>query len=81
MVTEIQIRTPNQDKWANYTHNKIYKPSKKMHETTKENRVAIYNYINEMSNHYYALDSGSTNVNKPNCPEIVRKTIGCMEED
>ncbi|MGH9856323.1 MAG: RelA/SpoT domain-containing protein, partial [Acidobacteriota bacterium] len=78
--TEIQVRTPNQDRWANYTHDKVYKPTKEMYKISKQNRDVINNYVTEMSNHYYALDSGRTNVNKPDCPEIVRKTIGCMED-
>ncbi|AIC16940.1 RelA/SpoT domain-containing protein [Nitrososphaera viennensis] len=76
LVNEIQIRTKNQDKWADLMHNRVYKPSKELEERVRMNQDSIYKYANELSDYYYRLDSGEKKVKKPEISKIIRDILG-----
>jgi len=76
--SEIQIRTPNQQKWADWAHDNFYKPlTNELKEYLAENMNAITEYSYKMSDYFYDLDSGKK-TNPPECPpELV--VIGCIQ--
>lgn len=77
---ELQMKTPNQDMWARFFHDSLYK----IDETTlkgkmiKENMGVLEEYSFKMSDYYYELDKGNTTAIKPDCPEEARRLIGCL---
>lgn len=76
--SEIQVRTQNQHKWANYCHDNFYKPmNEEMRNFIKVNKDTINNYITDMSDYYYKLDTGY-DMQRPDCPEIVAQKVGCL---
>lgn len=76
--TEVQIRTQNEDRWANYVHDTAYKvPDDKM-DFVKANRGTLNNYNKGMSDYFYKLDTGNANAIKPDCPPQVKELIGCL---
>lgn len=78
LVSEIQIRTQNQDKWATYAHDRVYKMPDDVLVKLDQHRGEVNAYTKAMSNYYYDLDSGKTGGIKPPCPEIVHEVIGCL---
>lgn len=75
---EIQIRTENQDKWANYTHDNFYKPAnKQQYVFFNRNRDRINEYTLNMSEYFYRKDMGK-NVKKPDCPPKISVVVGCL---
>src|SRR3990170_27389 len=78
LVSEIQIRTPNQQKWADWAH-EFYKPlDNEMKEYLKENMNVITDYSYKMSDYFYDLDNGKE-VNPPECPPQITNVIGCLQ--
>ena len=77
--SEIQVRTINQNIWANYVHDTIYKPkNRKLQNYVKNNADLIQSYILGMSNYYYEKDNGNQ-TKRPDCPEEIQIELGCME--
>ncbi len=75
---EVQIRTPSQDKHADWCHD-VYKPvnaaqSKIMEEKADE----ISQYARNVSDYFYHVESGKMDVAKVPCPESVKLTFGCL---
>lgn len=78
IYTEIQVRTENQDTWANWCHDRFYKPaSPKMAQFINSYKELITNYSLGMSNYYYEKDMG-LNPSKPECPPEIEQ-IGCLQ--
>ena len=76
--TEIQVRTPNQQKWADWAHDIFYAPlTDEMKEYLKENLNTITDYASKMSDYYYKLDSGK-DAKIPKCPPQIIQ-IGCLQ--
>jgi ppGpp synthetase/RelA/SpoT-type nucleotidyltranferase len=77
--SEIQIRTKSQDVWANYVHDRIYKPkNNKLRKYVNNNKEAITGYIMQMSEYFHNKDSG-INEPRPECPQEIQNELGCME--
>jgi ppGpp synthetase/RelA/SpoT-type nucleotidyltranferase len=77
--SEIQIRTKSQDIWANYVHDRIYKPkNNKLRKYVNNNKEAITGYIMQMSEYFHNKDSG-INEPRPECPQEIQNELGCME--
>ncbi len=77
LPSEIQIRTPNQDKWANWAH-EIYKPeNKEMRKFVKQYKDTITAYSEAMSEYFYSEDSGKP-ATKPECPPVIEQKVGCI---
>ena len=76
---ELQVRTPNQDTWANWCHD-VYKPqTPEQAKAVKEKGKDILKYGEEMSDYYYAKDKGEAKKSEPpKCPEVVKETFGCL---
>jgi len=75
---EIQIRTKNQDKWANYAHDNFYKPATKQQSVFIErNKDIINEYTKSMSDYFYNMDMGK-NSKKPDCPQKISIVVGCL---
>jgi ppGpp synthetase/RelA/SpoT-type nucleotidyltranferase len=75
---EIQVRTKNQNTWADWAHD-MYKPvnpaqEKAMAESSEE----INDFKMRMSAFFYAKDDPKApSVAKPKCPESVKVSFGC----
>ena len=77
--SEIQIRTKSQDIWANYVHDRIYKPrNNKLRKYVNNNKEAITGYIMQMSEYFHNKDNG-INEPRPKCPQEIQNELGCME--
>jgi ppGpp synthetase/RelA/SpoT-type nucleotidyltranferase len=79
VLSEIQIRTESQDVWANYVHDRIYKPkNNKLKNYVNDNKEAITGYIMQMSEYFHNKDKGIEEI-KPECPQEIQIELGCME--
>lgn len=75
---EIQIRTKNQDSWADWFHD-AYKPTTPVQKKLVEKGKPVINaYAKQMADHFFAKDSGQNPGPPPPCPQIVKDAIGCM---
>ena len=78
ILSEVQIRTKNEDTWANYVHDRIYKPTdKKLKNYVDKNKEMITNYILGMSEYFHNVDRGMSE-ERPDCPEKIEVAMGCM---
>lgn len=76
--SEIQIRTKNQDIWANYTHDNFYKPATEQQTMFFDrNRERINDYTLGMSDYFYGKDMGK-DIKKPDCPPKISVVVGCL---
>lgn len=73
---ELQLRTENQTRWADWTHDRLYDNISKTKERVGEKgyREAREYSIN-MSNYYDKLDRGEKAV-KPETPDVVKNKMG-----
>jgi len=86
LTKEIQIRTPNQHRWSEWSHD-IYKP-------TEDDQTAYLDQINgtpglrkqmdkyaiDMSDYYGRIDEEQVPGERPECPEVVSKSpFGCLD--
>jgi ppGpp synthetase/RelA/SpoT-type nucleotidyltranferase len=75
---EIQFRTSNQHKFAEWSHN-IYKPQNEVQiAMLKEKREEIDEYSHGMSEYYYSVDNGRGGVNPPPCTYVIKIAFGCL---
>lgn len=77
---EIQYKTPNQKKWAEFAHDNTYKPDKNT-ETGRiilDNMTLFQEYNQAQSEYFHQIDLGNTAAIAPPCPDLVRSTIGCL---
>jgi ppGpp synthetase/RelA/SpoT-type nucleotidyltranferase len=75
---EFQLRTENQDKWANYAHDNFYKPATRQQaDFFSRHKSRINDYTLEMSNYFYAKDMGR-NIKEPDCPPVIRLVVDCL---
>ena len=78
ILSEIQIRTKNENTWANYVHDRIYKPTdKKLKKYVDKNKEMVTNYVLDMSEYFHNLDMGMFD-ERPDCPEKIEVVMGCM---
>jgi|LWDU01.1.fsa_nt_gi ppGpp synthetase/RelA/SpoT-type nucleotidyltranferase len=78
VLSEIQIRTKNEDTWANYVHDRIYKPANnKLKNYVSKNKDMVNNYVLGMSEYFHNIDRGDTD-KRPDCPEKIEIIMGCM---
>jgi ppGpp synthetase/RelA/SpoT-type nucleotidyltranferase len=79
-MSELQIKTPNQAKWADFFHDRTYK----VNASTDYGREVITHfkeikkYSHDMSDYYYKLDMGDTTALQPKCPIHTERIIGCL---
>jgi len=79
LLSEIQVRTPNQDKWANWSHDNFYKPLDEGMKAFIESHYAeIETYAERMSDYYYRKDNGEE-ADTPECPQEITVVLGCMK--
>ena len=79
-VSEIQVKTANQDKWALHFHDKLYKSESlpaPQRAVILANMAELKKYGQEMSDYYYQTDLGNT-VPMPVCPPMVSQVLGCL---
>jgi len=77
-VSELQVRTANQDKWALQFHDTIYKRDSlppDQRAIIEENLPQLLKYGQDMSDYYYQSDLGNV-VPTPLCPPIVSQVLG-----
>lgn len=76
---EIQVRTENQNKWADWAHD-IYKPVNEAQEQViKDHAEEIDKYRLLSSAYFYSQDNPKVEkVDKPKCPEVVKNSFGCL---
>lgn len=79
-MSEFQVKTPNEEKWANHFHDTLYKYDKNTQQgkQIEENLPDLMDYSLLMSDYFYSLDTGITNIEKPQCPEPAMRIIGCL---
>ncbi len=77
---EIQVRTANQNKFADWNHN-VYKPlTRAQADLVSSHKNVISAYAKAYSDHVFSVDSGDdTPVPKPKCPDEVRAAVGCLD--
>jgi len=76
--SEIQVRTENEDKWANYAHDNFYKPATRQKaDFFNRHKERINDYTLEMSDYFYKKDMGK-NIKKPDCPPMITVVVGCL---
>lgn len=79
LVSEIQVRTPNQNKWAIFFHDKFYKPiDDDLKAFVESHYSTIDDYAQRMSDYYFKQDNGE-DVEVPECPSEIIEMIGCVE--
>jgi len=79
LLSEIQIRTPNEEKWANWSHDNFYKPLTDDLKLFVESHYAtVEEYAERMSDYYYKKDNGEE-AEIPLCPPELTEKMGCME--
>ena len=76
-ISELQLKTPNQQKWASTVHNRVYKIPKDKLEETKKLMPEIKDYTSRMSDHFFAIDSGEESTAPP-CPPKIQPLGLCM---
>lgn len=76
---EVQVKTPRQQKHQAWMHD-IYKPLNETQERwVLEHGEELSRYAAEMSDHYFALDSGiDPPPTTPPCPQVAAHTFGCL---
>jgi ppGpp synthetase/RelA/SpoT-type nucleotidyltranferase len=73
---EVQVRTENQNTFADWCHD-VYKPTnKKQAESRKHPDVKAY--AHDMSEYFWALDQGLEPPPKPPCVKVVSEAFGCL---
>jgi len=78
VLSEIQIRTKNEDVWANYVHDRIYKPkNNKLKNYVSENKDMVNSYVLGMSEYFHNIDRGDID-ERPDCPQQIQIEMGCM---
>ena len=86
LAKEVQFRTPNQHKWAEWSHH-IYKPTETDQRDyidrindTPELRKQMDKYAADMSDYYSNIDEGGKPGEQPKCPEVLSKSpFGCLD--
>lgn len=76
---EVQIRTPFQDRHGDWCHD-VYKPVNEAQEKVlAESADEIADYARRISDYYFAIESGKTDVEPVQCPDSVKNTFGCLK--
>jgi ppGpp synthetase/RelA/SpoT-type nucleotidyltranferase len=77
---ELQVRTRNQDTFANWSHN-VYKPFNKVQEKAlRENKEEIKMFSKRMSDFFFADDMGKNPPPppRPKCSKAISMSFGCI---
>ena len=77
---EIQVRTGNQNTFADWSHN-VYKPrTPEQTAKVKAAQKTIDTYSKAMSAHFFSKDKGDRPPNPPAppCPPVVKEAVGCI---
>lgn len=72
-LAEVQVRTANQNRFANWSHN-IYKPHDRAQERLA-NHPSMGRLVEKVSEHFWALDNGRAST-PPHIPGAVRLVFG-----
>ena len=73
---ELQFRTPNQTKWADWMHDRLYDNVEKTKKKIGKKGFSIATkYAEKMSKYYEKLDKGIKAI-KPKTPEVVKNKLG-----
>lgn len=75
--SELQLRTKNQDEWANYIHDRFYKAPKDIRVKIQEKAETFKTYTAQLSDYYYQRDQGIKTIKRPDCQQEVMELIGC----
>lgn len=78
---EIQVRTRNQDSFANWSHD-VYKPLNEEQEAVVKSHVnEIQVYSKRASDFYWLADQGKDlhPPHPPPCPPVIGRVFGCLE--
>ena len=75
---EIQVRTENQNTFADWSHN-VYKPhTREQSDTLRSSGKEIGAYSKAMGDYLFDQDSGKRVGDKPPCPPPVKAYFGCL---
>jgi len=81
VAKEIQIRTKNQHKMADWTHD-IYKPRTPEQAAAVERyKKVLAAYSKQAADHFYSADKGEhpPDPDLPPCTPVVKTTLGCLD--
>lgn len=78
-IFEVQLRTANMTKWADWCHN-VYKPHTKLQaQVAKKHSEEISKYAIGMSHYFEAKDNGEEAMEKiPPCTHRIKAAFGCI---
>jgi ppGpp synthetase/RelA/SpoT-type nucleotidyltranferase len=75
---ELQVRTKNETKWADWAHDVTYKPpNEKIEKFVEKNKDLVTDYSLRMSDYLFDVDMGK-NVKKPECPPEINEVDLCI---
>lgn len=79
-TSEIQVKTPNQDTWATFFHDNLYKMKEKGANAAEinEHMVEMQMYAAVTSEYFYQIDSGNLAAIPPDCPPRIKRLLGCV---
>ena len=77
--SEVQVRTSNMTKLADYTHDRVYKAPVDKLDVIKKFQSHIDKYLADLSSYFDKLDNGLRGV-IPACLEVIKKSIGCYDD-
>lgn len=73
---EIQVRTANQNTFADWAHN-VYKPVSDLQAKHRDD-PEVQTYEKQMSDYFWAVDNSREPPPKPPCTVIIRSAFGCL---
>jgi ppGpp synthetase/RelA/SpoT-type nucleotidyltranferase len=80
MQREVQVRTANENRMADWSHN-TYKPhTKEQRDAIKSAAHEIKDYEMKMADHFWAKDNGKKPQPAPPCPPAVKAHFGCLHD-
>lgn len=74
-LIELQVKTKNQQLYAGFTHDTIYKPSKHLPEHVQEqikNSPEVRKYTKDLSDHLHEIDNGKQVGPPPEPPKVLK---------
>jgi len=81
MTKELQIRTPGQHDFAEWSHD-VYKPQTPEQEVALEHGSGeLDKYSADMSDFIFKADKGEDPVEPPPCPDVARNFFGCINPE
>jgi hypothetical protein len=76
LAMEVQVRTENQNTFADWAHD-VYKPMSEA-QAAAVDHPDVAKYSHDISEYFWALDSGKKPPPKPPCTKVISEAFGCL---